>query len=42
MTYRHRDFFDLNYADISAMINLLQKAGNSDTELVVTYNKGRR
>jgi len=42
MKNRHRDFYDLNCADISAMINLLQTEGNRDAELVVTNNKGRR
>lgn len=39
---RHRDLYDLNCADISAMINLLQLQGNKGAELVVTHDKGVR
>jgi pimeloyl-ACP methyl ester carboxylesterase len=42
MKNRHRDFYDLNSTDISAMINLLQLQGNKDAEIIVTYNKGKR
>jgi hypothetical protein len=39
---RHRDLYDLNCTDISAMINLLQSQGNKDAEIIVTHNKGIR
>ena len=39
---RHRDLYDLNCADISAMINFLQLKGNNNAEIVVTHNKGVR
>jgi hypothetical protein len=39
---RHRDLYDLNCADISAMINLLQLNGNKRADLVVTHDKGVR
>ncbi len=42
MKNRHRDFYDLNCTDISAMINLLQLNGNKNAEMIVTYNKGVR
>jgi hypothetical protein len=42
MKNRHRDFYDLNAMDISAMINLLQLGGNKNAELIVTHNKGYR
>ncbi len=42
MQNRHRDFYDMNCVDISAMINLLQLKGNKDAQLVVTHDKGRR
>ena len=42
MKNRHRDMYDLNSTDISAMINLLQLQGNKDAEMIVTYNKGKR
>lgn len=42
MKYRHRDFYNLNCTDISAMINLLQLNGNSNAEMIVTYDKGVR
>ena len=39
---RQRDLYDLNCADISAMINLLQLNGNKRADLVVTHDKGVR
>ncbi len=42
MKNRHRDYYDMNCLDISAMINMLQMQGNKDAGLVVTNNKGRR
>lgn len=42
MKNRHRDFYDMNCLDISAMINLLQLQGNKNAQLVITSNKGRR
>lgn len=42
MENRHRDFYDLNAMDISAMINLLQLGGNKNAKLVVTHDKGYR
>ena len=39
---RHRDLYDLNCTDISAMINLLQSRGNKKAEMIVTHDKGRR
>jgi hypothetical protein len=39
---RHRDLYDLNCADISALINLLQLKGNKRADLVVTHDKGVR
>ena len=39
---RHRDLYDLNCTDISAMINLLQMRGKGNAEIVVTHNKGVR
>jgi pimeloyl-ACP methyl ester carboxylesterase len=42
MKNRHRDFYDLNAPDISAMINLLQLGGNNNAELIVTHDKGYR
>jgi len=39
---RHRDLYDLNCADISAMINLLQLKGNKSADIVVTHDKGVR
>lgn len=39
---RHRDLYDLNCTDISAMINLLQMQGNKNAEIVVTHDKGIR
>ncbi len=39
---RHRDLYDLNCADISAMINFLQLKGNNNAEIVVTHDKGVR
>lgn len=39
---RHRDAYDMNSTDISAMINLLQSKGNNRAELIVTHNKGYR
>lgn len=42
MKNRHRDFYDLNAMDISAMINLLQLGGNTNAELIVTHDKGFR
>ncbi len=40
MENRHRDLYDLNCTDISAMINLLQLNGNQHAEMIVTENKG--
>lgn len=42
MQNRHRDYYDLNCADIAAMINFLQLQGNKNAQMVVTHNKGRR
>jgi hypothetical protein len=42
MQNRHRDFYDLNAMDISAMINLLQLSGNKNAEPIVTHDKGYR
>jgi hypothetical protein len=42
MKNRHRDFYNLNCLDISAMINLLQLGGNKNAELVITKDKGYR
>lgn len=42
MTNRHRDLYDLNCTDISAMINLLQTQGNKNAEIIVTHDKGIR
>ena len=39
---RHRDLYDLNCTDISAMINLLQMQGNKNADIVVTHDKGVR
>ncbi len=39
---RHRDLYDLNCADISAMINSLQLQGNKGAEIVVTHDRGVR
>ena len=39
---RQRDLYDLNSTDISAMINLLQRKGNDDAEIIVTHDKGIR
>lgn len=39
---RHRDLYDLNCADISAMINFLQLRGNKKATIVVTHDKGVR
>jgi hypothetical protein len=39
---RHRDLYDLNCADISAMINWLQLNGNKTADIVVTHDKGVR
>ncbi|MDT0642832.1 hypothetical protein RM553_08315 [Zunongwangia sp. F363] len=39
---RQRDLYDLNSTDISAMINLLQRKGNGDAEIIVTHDKGIR
>ncbi|MDO7849955.1 hypothetical protein Q5H92_26585 [Hymenobacter sp. M29] len=39
---RRRDLYDLNCADISAMINLLQLKGNKSADIVVTHDKGVR
>ena len=39
---RHRDLYDLNCTDISAMINLLQLQGNRNAEIIVTHDKGVR
>lgn len=42
MENRHRDFYDLNAMDISAMINLLQLGGNKNAQLIITHDKGYR
>lgn len=42
MKNKHRDFYDMNCTDISAMINLLQLNGNNNADMIVTYNKGVR
>jgi len=42
MENRRRDYYDLNCADISAMINLLRMKGNLQAHMMVTYNKGVR
>jgi pimeloyl-ACP methyl ester carboxylesterase len=39
---RHRDLYDINCTDITAMINLLQLQGNTEAELIVTNDKGVR
>lgn len=39
---RHRDLYDLNCTNISAMINLLQLRGNKKAEVITTFNKGKR
>lgn len=39
---RHRDLYDLNCTDISAMINLLRIQGNEKAEIIVTHDKGVR
>lgn len=39
---RHRDLYDLNCTNISAMINLLQLNGNKNAEIITTFNKGKR
>jgi hypothetical protein len=39
---RHRDIYDLNCLDISAMVNFLQTHGNKNVKLIVTHNKGVR
>jgi hypothetical protein len=39
---RHRDLYDLNCTDISAMINLLQLKGNKNASIIVTRDKGVR
>lgn len=39
---RHRDLYDLNCTNISAMINLLQLNGNKNAEIISTFNKGKR
>lgn len=39
---KHRDIYDLNCADISAMINMLRMQGNNKAEIVVTHDKGVR
>nr|WP_322624344.1 hypothetical protein [uncultured Flavobacterium sp.] len=42
LTNRHRDAYDMNSTDISAMVNLLQTKGNDKVSLIVTHNKGYR
>jgi hypothetical protein len=42
MENMHRDLYDINCTDISAMINLLQLKGNKEAELIVTQDKGIR
>lgn len=39
---RHRDLYDLNCTDISAMVNLLRSQGNDKAEISVTHDKGIR
>jgi len=42
LNYRQRDFYDMNCLDQSAMINFLRLHGNKNSELITTYNKGKR
>ncbi len=42
MQNRHRDLYDLNCTDITALINLLQQQGNKKAEAIITYGKGKR
>ncbi len=39
---RHRNLYDLNCLDISAMVNFLQTQGNKNVKLIVTHDKGVR
>lgn len=39
---RNRDYYDMNAADLSAMINFLDLNGNQDAELVPALGKGYR
>lgn len=39
---RHRDLYDLNCTDLSAMINFLQLHESKNVEIVVTHDKGVR
>ena len=39
---RHRDLYDLNCTNITAMINMLQLKGNKNAEVITTFNKGKR
>lgn len=39
---RHRDLYDLNCTNISAMINMLQLKGNKNAEVITTFKKGKR
>ena len=39
---RNRDYYDMNAADLSAMINFLNLNGNTDAELVPALGKGYR
>jgi len=42
MKNRHRDAYDMNSTDLSAMVNLLQTKGNKNAQLIVTHNRGYR
>lgn len=42
MKNRHRDAYDMNSTDLSAMVNLLQTKGNKKAQLIVTHKKGYR
>lgn len=39
---RHRDLYDLNCTDLSAMINYLQLKGNKNASIIETHDKGFR
>ena len=42
MDNRRRDLYDLNYTDITAMINLLKLKGHKNAELISTNDRGIR
>ncbi|HAO29041.1 MAG TPA: hypothetical protein DCQ68_18025 [Chryseobacterium indologenes] len=42
MENRGRDIYDLNVADITAMINLLRLKGHKNADLVITNDRGIR